>query len=106
MKIPEGFLENWCEIDLETRAADEVRAVKKEMPMQTGIGWIDENALYTVPELRRRLDLGPSAVRKAKGEGLRVLRIGRRDYIRGSDLVQFALRINAESGRIDGGHDK
>lgn len=66
-------------------------------------GSIAEGELYTLAELRKRLDLGPYALRPARKKGLPVLRIGRKDYIRGLDLVEFAVRINSAAKPKDGG---
>lgn len=55
-------------------------------------GEITGDALYTLDELNSRLGLGKSALRTARRQGLSVKRIGRRGYVRGSDLIDWFER--------------
>ena len=51
-------------------------------------GSIRADELYSLTELRRRLDLGQGALRTARRRGLRVRRIGRKSYVLGRDVVR------------------
>lgn len=55
----------------------------------TSPGVIEPHALYTVVEARRRLRIGQWAWRKWMRNGLVVLRLSGRAYVRGSTLIQF-----------------
>jgi len=55
----------------------------------TAPGEIDPRCIYTVGELKRRLRWGRVSWRKARRDGLRVLRAGRSRYVRGSDLIDY-----------------
>jgi hypothetical protein len=46
-------------------------------------------AIYTLDEINARLGLGKKAIRRARQQGLIVKRIGRRAYVRGSDLIEW-----------------
>ena len=52
-------------------------------------GLIEAGAVYTLPEVQQRLQLGDHALRQARRAGLRVRRVGRRAYVLGSDIIQF-----------------
>ena len=56
-------------------------------------GVIDANSLYTLDEVHQRLGLGKAALRTARRQGLVVKRIGRRGYVRGSDLLSWFDRV-------------
>ena len=66
--------------------------------MQTALqivdGHVAADEMYTVREIKRRLGLGLHAMRSARKKGLRVLRIGRCDYVLGADLIKFAEQTN------------
>lgn len=59
-------------------------------------GVIEPHALYTVVEARRRLRIGDWAWRKWLRNGLIVLRLSRRAYVRGSTLIQFIEQHGGE----------
>ncbi len=63
----------------------EVRQSKQEGAPRA----LHENEIVPLPELAKRLGLGPSALRAARRQGLKVRRIGRRKFILGRDLVAF-----------------
>lgn len=48
-----------------------------------------EDEIVPLPELTKRLGLGPAALRAARRQGLKVRRIGRRKFVLGRDLVAF-----------------
>jgi hypothetical protein len=49
--------------------------------------------VYTLDELQARLRLGHWALRQARRDGLTVIRIGRRGYVRGSDVMTYLDRV-------------
>ncbi len=59
-------------------------------------GVIVESAIYTLAEVESRLRLGKWAMRAARRKGLRTVKIGRRQYVRGVDLVAFVDKLAAE----------
>ncbi|HBO43750.1 MAG TPA: hypothetical protein DD670_07430 [Planctomycetaceae bacterium] len=59
------------------------------------LGEIRSDALYTLDEIRRRLGLGSHAVREARRRGLPVRKIGRKCFVLGRDILDFA----ADSGK-------
>jgi hypothetical protein len=48
-----------------------------------------EDEVVPLTELEARLGLGPSAIRMARRQGLKVHRIGRRKFVIGRDLIAF-----------------
>lgn len=44
---------------------------------------------YTIPEFRRRADMGDYSFRGAKAAGLKIIKIGRKHYVRGADWLAF-----------------
>ncbi len=52
-------------------------------------GVISADSLYTLAEIQQRLKLGQAAMRQARLAGLRVVKIGRRRYVLGRDLISF-----------------
>jgi hypothetical protein len=50
---------------------------------------VSENEVVPLAELDSRLGLGPSAIRMARRQGLKVHRIGRRKFVIGRDLITF-----------------
>lgn len=65
--------------------ANEVRLSRADGVART----LREDEIVPLPELAKRLGLGPSALRAARRQGLKVRRIGRRKFILGRDLVAF-----------------
>ncbi len=53
-------------------------------------GEITADGMYTIAEIRNRLGLGTYALRKARQNGLPIRKIGRRNYILGKDILEFA----------------
>jgi hypothetical protein len=62
-------------------------------------GYVAANEMYTLGEIKQRLGLGAHALRTARRRGLRILHIGRSDFVLGKDLIQFAQEMNQESIR-------
>ena len=65
--------------------------------MQTALQIVDGHVAAngcTRCEVERRLGLGLHAMRSARKKGLRVLRVGRCDYVLGADLIKFAEQSN------------
>jgi len=52
-------------------------------------GVINADSLYTLEEIRARMGLGKHALRTARRDGLIVKRIGRRGFVRGSDVLEW-----------------
>jgi hypothetical protein len=52
-------------------------------------GHVTADAVYTLDEIQRRLQLGQHALRMARRAGLKVRRIGRRGYVLGRDVLEF-----------------
>lgn len=50
---------------------------------------VREDEIVPLAELDVRLGLGPSAIRTARRQGLKVRRIGRRKFVLGRDLIAF-----------------
>lgn len=50
---------------------------------------VREDEIVPVADLEVRLGLGPSAIRTARRQGLKVRRIGRRKFVLGRDLIAF-----------------
>ena len=56
-------------------------------------GHVGQHELYSLAEIKRRLGLGAHALWTARRHGLRVLRIGRNDFILGKDLIAYAVEM-------------
>jgi hypothetical protein len=61
----------------------------RERPEPTTPGVIEPQCLYTVEEARRRLRLGDWAWRQMRRDGLVVLRVAGRAYVRGNDVISY-----------------
>jgi hypothetical protein len=48
---------------------------------------------YRLDEFRRRMGLGDLAFREVRRRGLRVVKIGKRVYVRGKDWMDFVDRV-------------
>jgi len=59
-------------------------------------GVIDRDAAYSLAEFRRRTGLGSYAFRQARTAGLRVVEVGRKRYVLGSDWLRFLEQQAAE----------
>lgn len=55
-------------------------------------GVIDRNHAYSVREFRRRTGLGDYAYAQARKAGLRVIKVGKKPYVLGSDWLDFLSR--------------
>jgi hypothetical protein len=65
-------------------------AVKPKQTTGTSpLGVIEPDALYTVQEARRRLQVGDWAWRQWRRDGLTVLRVSGRAFVMGSALIEF-----------------
>jgi len=53
-------------------------------------GEIHADGMYTLAEIRARLGLGTYALREARRHGLPVRKIGRRSYVLGKDILNYA----------------
>jgi len=52
-------------------------------------GVIRADELYTLEELQQRLQAGEWALRMARRGGLRMLKLGKRKYVKGSEVIRF-----------------
>ena len=52
-------------------------------------GFIVADAIYTLDTFKRRLGLGEAALRRARGQGLVIHRVGRRAYVIGADAIDW-----------------
>jgi len=59
-------------------------------------GEISADGMYTLAEIRRRLGLGIYAMREARRQGLPVRKIGRRSYVLGRDVLDYAAGARRE----------
>ena len=59
-------------------------------------GTIRTDECYTLPEVKRRLGLGTTAMRTARRNGLIVRYIGRKGFVTGKDLLEY-FEIHAKS---------
>ena len=57
------------------------------------LGSIRADEVLPASELRRRLGWGVKTYRKARADGLSVIRYGRSDYVRGISLLDFFSRL-------------
>ncbi|HUT10730.1 MAG TPA: hypothetical protein VMY42_09555 [Thermoguttaceae bacterium] len=52
-------------------------------------GCIESNTLYTLPELEARLKVGAWGLRMARRAGLPMLKMGKRKFVLGADVIRF-----------------
>jgi hypothetical protein len=73
--------------------ADIRRSVMRREEKHAALAWLQrvvrEDEIVPVADLEVRLGLGPSAIRTARRQGLKVRRIGRRKFVLGRDLIAF-----------------
>ena len=62
------------------------------------IGPIRSDELYPLVDLKRRAGLSVAALRQARRKGLRVQYIGRRGFVLGSDLIEYAAQSSDRVG--------
>jgi len=62
-------------------------------------GVVNAHEVYTLPELQERLQLGEWAMRQARRSGLRMVKIGRRKYVKGADFLDYLDRQAKQGGR-------
>lgn len=56
---------------------------------------IEADAMYQLSEFKERLGVKKAAWSKLLRQGLPVIRIGRRGYVRGSDAMEFMGNLKA-----------
>ena len=56
------------------------------------------NDCYTVAEFRKRMGIGDFAMRKLRADGLHVVEVGRKRFIRGSDWYDFLGEAANQNG--------
>ena len=64
---------------------------------QADLGPIRADTLYPLSDLKSRAGLGVSALRKCRRNGLPVRYIGRRGFILGKDLIEYAEQSSDRS---------
>lgn len=57
---------------------------------------IRADSVYPLSDFQRLTGLGPKATRAAARRGLKIVRIGRRSYVRGQSFIEFVDRQAAE----------
>lgn len=55
-------------------------------------GVVDAAQIYRLDEFRLRMGLGDLAFREVKRRGLKVVKVGKRIYVRGRDWLEFVDR--------------
>jgi hypothetical protein len=68
-------------------------------------GFIVPEALYTIEEVKARLRMGDAVWRQFRRKGAKTIRLGRRDYILGSAVIDVFVKIAQEkeqAGRAGG----
>jgi len=60
--------------------------------MRQPVGEITPSSLYTIKELRSRCNLGDFVWRQIRHSGLRIRRVGRRQFVYGQDFITFVLQ--------------
>ena len=61
-----------------------------------GTGPIQKNTIYPLGDFMGRVGMGEFAIRNARRAGLKVVRIGKKVFIRGEDFISF-LDAQAEA---------
>ena len=75
-----------------SKALFETKAIKDALrsnPKTDALAPIHADALYPLPVFERLSGLGKASMRKMRQKGLRVMRIGRCSYVRGSDVLEY-----------------
>lgn len=67
--------------------------------MRTKTGPIQRNTIYPLADFMSRVGLGEFAMRRARREGLRVVRMGKSVFVRGEDFIDF-LNKQAEPSAV------
>ena len=62
---------------------------KDSSPNRDSLGMILSDATYTLGEFQRISGLGEAALRKARRQGLVVIRVGRRGFVKGRDFQDY-----------------
>jgi len=62
---------------------------KDSSPNRGSLGMILSDATYTLGEFQRISGLGEAALRKARRQGLVVIRVGRRGFVKGRDFQDY-----------------
>lgn len=68
------------------------------MPKQTrgdNLRPIDPRILYPLPVFEEHSGLSKAAMRTARRNGLRVLRVGGRAFVLGSDFIEYVLKAQS-----------
>ncbi|MEZ6038895.1 MAG: hypothetical protein R3C20_00215 [Planctomycetaceae bacterium] len=61
---------------------------------------IEDGVTYPLDEFTRRAGLGRHAMREARAKGLKVIRLGNRAYVRGSDFNAFLGQLERTEGEV------
>lgn len=65
-------------------------------------GVIEPGVFYLADEARRRLKVGEWGWRKMRRAGLKVVRLGKRSYVFGDDLLSFFTAIKDQQAGVVG----
>lgn len=71
-------------------------ATSAETRSTSALGEIRADSVYPLEVFRRRTGLDTWAMRQARRAGLRVVRVGRRGFILGSDWVDYLKSTTAQ----------
>lgn len=72
-------------------------------PVKRAPAVVRAGEVYSLAELRRRLQWQEHAVRQARVKGLRLVVFGRQKYALGSDVLKFFERLAEKQQAGDGG---
>lgn len=63
----------------------------REITSETGT--INANEAYSMPEFCRRTGLREWTIREARRDGLRVVKVGKKPFVMGSDWLEYLRQI-------------
>jgi hypothetical protein len=69
--------------------------------IQTALAPLSSSEIYPLEVFKRRSGLDAWALRQARRNGLRVLTIGRRKFVRGSDFADYLEKVATEPAAAD-----
>lgn len=84
---------------MSTTATRSSRAARSSARQTTAPGLIVPDALYTADEARQRLRIGAWAWRQWRRDGLEVLRLSGRSFVRGATLIAFVEQHGRDGGQ-------
>ncbi|MBI1900915.1 MAG: hypothetical protein HYS13_07360 [Planctomycetia bacterium] len=64
-------------------------------------GVISASEVYTLAEFKRRAALGDYALRQARRQGLRIIAVGKKQFVTGRDFLDFIARAAAQQAESE-----